>query len=368
MKKLLLVMGTLLLGILFTGCGEKKVDLSDYCDISYSGLNGQATASCEMKFTDLEDVWKKGQDQNQELLDMILSFEDSIEVSLDKTENIKNGDKLTATITCDEDLAKKHKYKFTGLKKEVKVKGLSDGTEVDLFKDISLEYEGVAPEAKVKICNASDDAFLKTVDYTADNRENLSNGDTITVTASYNEDTAAQNEYIVKETKKSYTVSGVDEYLKEYNQIDDKTLEKLKKQSTDLIESALADEYIYSRYMYPDDTYIGTTDISKVKIQSMKLEKAYFFNLKDGMDTGWDITYNSIFMVYKVASTDAEHPKGVSAYITVYYKNFIKRDTGDIDVVVTDGEITDSYSNMDNLYRDVVTVNKADYNFEEVEY
>lgn len=40
MKKLLLVMGTLLLGILFTGCGEKKVDLSDYCDISYSGLNG----------------------------------------------------------------------------------------------------------------------------------------------------------------------------------------------------------------------------------------------------------------------------------------------------------------------------------------
>lgn len=365
MRKILVFLAMIVLGALCTGCGETKVDLSNYVEVSYSGLNGQATADCEMNMPDLEELLKKGKKEDEALLQMLYAIEGSISVDIDKKEDIYNGDKITATVTCDDEIAKKYDYKFVGKKKVIKVKGLSDGTVVDLFRDIKLEYDGVSPEASVTICNTSDDGFLQNVEYSTDMKENIKNGDKITVSADYNEEDAAANEYIVKENQKTYEVTGIDEYISDYGQIDDETLDKIKNQAHDLIESELADDYKYTTLMYPDDFKIS---LDNVKVKSIDLTGAYFFTMKEGMEKEYGDVNNSFFMVYKIKATDEDSPKGVTTFVPVYYSDFILRDTGKVDVVVTDADIPDSYANMDNLYREVVTANKGKYNFEEVKY
>ena len=55
-------------------------------------------------------------------------------------------------------------------------------------------------------------------------------------------------------------------------------------------------------------------------------------------------------------------------YLPVRFSNIILRENGAVDVVLTDAVITDARSkSYDDLYRDTVTAQKAQYTYEIIE-
>ena len=363
----------LLLCLLLSGCSSsQKVDLMSFATIEFTGLDSKGKAVLTVNWGDFENAVLSEKDQESiTSLNKVIELEDSIKYSVNQTERLSNGDEVILSVEWDKEIAKKYNLKFTATDKKITVSDLLTATEIDLFQEISIEYSGVAPSATAILRNASSDPFLKTVNYTIDNPSSLSNGDKITVTATYNETTAESSGYLVTNTKKTYTVEGIDEYITAYSMIDEDTFAKMDQQSRDVIESTLADKYSFASYLYPDDfTASWSTSFDSVAMSGIELKNAYFFVLKKGMDKGFGDVNNSIFLIYEVhfrtnISQDAEDV----VYLPVYYKDIVLRDSGTIDVVITGAAIPSSKSNnFDNLYRDIVTANKAKYVYEEIEY
>lgn len=372
MKKLIIITIILLYLLTLGGCSKTtSIELSDYADIKISGYDGKGKASLNINWGDFENaIFTKEELNSLSSLSKASELENSIKYSLDKTEGLFNGDKVTLNITWDKDVAKKHNLKFSSAKREITVTGLEKLTEVDLFADIYVEFEGVSPEAKAIIRNTSNDAFLKTVSYNADNSFNLSNGDKIIVTAGVTPEAAENKGYSINETKREYTVSGIDEYITSYSTIDSDTLSRMDKQSRDVIDSEIASSLHYRATLYPG-SFSFSNYYNSIDIKEINLIHSYFFKLKDGISKSYSDVSNSIFMVYEVTfTTSLTAPNETdTVYLPIYYKSIIKRSDGTIDLVITDARITSAKSNSwDNMYRDTVTVNKAKYDYEEISY
>jgi|GEM_PF-5988287 len=371
-KTYIILLSMLLASILLVGCGTKTIDLAPFITISVDGYSERAVANVKFDYDAFRKVVEENSNKNQ-IEDMLklMELNESISVKLSKSEEIENGDKLIATVSWDNEVAKKYKLKFTGSEKELVVSDLKTLEKVDLFAEIAIEYEGVAPKARASVRNASSNAFLKNVSYSLDNNNNLANGDSIKVVANVNIDRAESQGVTFEISEKEFIVLGIDEYVSEYSHIDEETLEKLDKQSRDIIGSELADRYSSNADLYPENLNWRYNHDS-VNIKSIDLYETYFLNVKAGANTtlGFANANNAIFIVYKVTFTSnvTEGEEDV-VYLPIQYNNIIKRDTGAIDVVITNGMLSRAKSgNYDNLYRDIVTVNKANYECEEISH
>ena len=108
---------------------------------------------------------------------------------MSKSIDLKNCDELTVEI--DETYCEQQNIKLKGNTQTITVSGLPEGKEIDIFEDVEISYEGVAPDAWIStIQNTSSDDFLKTVYYSADKASGLNIGDEVTVTAYFNESDA----------------------------------------------------------------------------------------------------------------------------------------------------------------------------------
>lgn len=353
--------------ITLSGCGGKTFDLSNLVIIKSSGLDTKGKANVSVDWSLLEAEIKKNAKNEMVAVQQALELENSILFELDKEEDLSNGDKITLTISWNKDVAKEAGFKFKGDSQTLTVSDLREAKDIDLFADLKLDYDGVSPDAELIIRNESSDSFVKSVNFSADSSSNISNGDVITIKAQYDTSKAESAGYLVSKTEKQYTVSGIDEYIQKYEDIDDETMKAMEKQAIDLIEATFADEYIISSLLYPDDfNKRFNVNFDDIKLNQLTLTDNYFFVLKAGMTVEWGDVNNSIFMVYKAEYSDNYGSDNV-IYMPVYFKNIIKREDEKIDVVITDAVISDyNNSNFDNMYRDVVTSNKAKYEYEEI--
>jgi len=292
------------------------------------------------------------------------NLQSSVNFEIDKAEELSNGDKITVTITWDNDIAKENGLKFSGESKEIEVTGLKKSTSIDLFADVHMEYSETSPNAVATVRNASNDAFIKNTRYSIDNSNALANGDTITVTASFDEYEALEKGYIPKEITKTYTVENVDEYIKSFDQITAETYEKMSSHATDIIESEMTDKYDAAQLLHPSEGIFGY-ELDELSVESIVLKENIFFLLKEGFNASSSMPNNSMFMVYEIHAKDERIPEGFVTYVPIYFKNFILSPDGIVDVIVTDAYLSTSNSQeYDNLYRDIVTSNKAEYEFE----
>jgi hypothetical protein len=360
--------------LIISGCNSsKKIDLSEFAEIKVTGSDGKGSAYVDVDWGSFERAITPAKPTNDRdflsSLANLFIIESSIEYSVDKSEGLSNGDVVTLIVSWDKDVAKSCRLNFSASKKELIVRGLESLVPIDLFSDIYIEYDGIAPEATAMIRNASNDAFIKDIWYSVDNPGYLSNGDTVTITANITPEEAERQGYYVNETTKTYTVSGIDEFISSYSMIDAPTLEKMDKQARDLIETETitkpatilnADQFVYMFTYQPN-----------LEIKELKLLYSYFFKLKDGMAKEFGDVSNNIYVVYEMTYTnDRPDPEQINTiYIPVYYSNIIKRESGNIDVDISKGKILSSISHdFDNLYRDVVIANKANYDYEEIKY
>ena len=359
--------------LLLAGCSsKKKLDLMEFATVEFQGLNEKGTAKLDVNWGSFEDaILTEKEKDSLSSMGKLMELEESISFTLDKKEGLSNGDQVTVTVKWDKEIADKYKLAFTGKDKQLTVSDLMMPTELDVFEDVHIEYEGVSPDAKAILRNTSSDPFIKTINYVMDNSYSIKNGDKITVTAQYNEQKAEEEGYLIKENEKVFTVEGIDEYITSYDKIDNDTLEKLDKQGRDLIDSALANKMSYQRYLYSEFSKSASVKFDSLEILGVDLYNSYFFALKEGLEGGYGDVNNSVFMVYKIrfkSNVTEEGQEENITYISVYYKDFIQRDTGNIDVVVTDGSIASYGDNYDDIYRDIVTINKAKYDYEEIKH
>lgn len=211
-----------------------KLNLSSYIVISVDGLNTQGTASYKIDKVALE---KTLIENNIDLFQADM-FIDTLKCNLDKNENLKNGDKLTATINFDSTLAKQIDVFIGSTTKEVIVSGLADGTEINIFKDVDVLYTGISPMGKVSIINKSSDPFISSIKYSA-SKENVANGDKITISSIYDTKEAIKSKFIIRNGTKEYIVSGLPEYLSNSNQLNSNIIEQLNRNICNLADNYL---------------------------------------------------------------------------------------------------------------------------------
>lgn len=292
-------------------------------------------------------------------------LEESIKLEADKKESISNGDTIKVSVSWNDELAKNIGVKLTGSEIVVEVSAIEEAKEIDLFKDIVIDYSGESPYATASVRNTSSDYFLSNMRYTIENNGNIANGDEIKVIAECDVESAEEKGYIITETEHTFIAEGIDYYITEYSEIDEDTFQKMDSQARDLIESELAGNYEYMHRMYPKEIYIHYIETGE--ISSIERTNIYFMVLKN-LENDSLSTPNFIFQIYQVTTVDEKSPEGKTVYIPVGFKNFIMRNTG-VDIDISDAYITShTYETFEDMFSELVTENKDKYVYEEIPY
>ena len=274
-----------------------------------------------------------------------------------------NGDKVAYTWNVSDDLQGALNYKLKYKDGTIKVSGLEDAKKVDVFDDVSVDFEGQEPEGTATMTyqgNELDDSYFQ-----YEPSEGLSNGDKVTVTLSEEGVASLTRDYgeVPEETEKEYTVSGLVCPLKSLNQIDDDSMKTLKKQAED----------VYASYMGQNWDETST-------LESLTYLGDYLLTDKNDSDG------NILYLVYKAEirsqysdEEDGDTDTTDDIYWYISYSNVMLSDEGlQLDLVDyrTPGETTEvegkgynwsyyGYDSLDSLYKDVVTSNMDVYNHED---
>lgn len=300
------------------------VRLDSYVDVEFTGYDGighaQAVFDREAFMSDYGNKVKlKAKSDNflEELSDSIensaleaVSYE-CIDYELDKTDHLKNGDEVTLTWDCDDSAfeelcGKKLKYSEQVFTAE----GLEKLELIDPFEKIEIGYNGISSEGYISVETPADsEEYIQNLWYSVEPDYNLSNGDTVRVSINNYDEEYYAEEYGIgfSSTEKTYTVSGLGEYVSGAADISEDMLEQMISQGTDELTAYAAKNWSGSLSLDGVE-YIGN----------------YFLKAK-GNDS---YLQNKLILVYKVDSTITVEESGeqtaVSYYTCIMYSNIIK--------------------------------------------
>lgn len=369
MKKLLLMLAVEIASIgLLTGCGSSStINLTDYATVNFEGVDGKGTATVNYDLTQLEKDFVGDDDDNisqeeaQELMNFG-AFEMSIKWELDKQEALSNGDKVKLTITYNEDSAKEQKIKIKGdTTKEFEVTGLKEAITLDAFDSevfntdtgVKISYEGASPMASISIENGcSDEQAQHFVEYVADKTYDISNGDTITITASLTGE-AVNEGYVLKEEQTQITVEGLEGYvsnLSELNEEDRKNVETklndLFKDTTNNWISFLVEDQDIS--LSPDvgcsyENFKFLNEESKFYKDRQAFVIPFTVDIKDAKFNWWGTDYYEDPLVKSF--------NDVAGYFVVY--NLKTTSSGEISSEEMTSEISALYANKEDVDREM---------------
>lgn len=224
--------GSFLCLALLTACGEKpstsapsdasasassaqqsepevlNVDMAGHVSVDFVGAEGHAYPVVNVDWSIVNDLLLGDGSTEVDATrgTKAVGFMLSAGSSVDPTENLSNGDVVTVTLTYSKEIADSVGLVFENEVQTFEVSGLEDTVVVDLFEKLHVSFLGNSGAGTIQLVNLSDDPFLKTVVYTADVAEGLSNAQIVTVTATYDADAAAAQGAEVEVTSREYTV------------------------------------------------------------------------------------------------------------------------------------------------------------------
>lgn len=146
--------------------------------------------------------------------------------------------------------------------------------EVDVMKNVKLVYTQENGTASVTVENASIDInkrteeFLSCVEYSVTPNKNLSNGDTIHVTATYDESLADQYHYKAVNTEADFIVEGLNNRLESKDYISNKYLDKINKSALEYINEHADEIYLLD---YEEDSsvhFVSSTPLYEAFLKS----------------------------------------------------------------------------------------------------
>ncbi len=316
---------------IFFATRPTTISLNEYVTVEYDGYNGQGIARVDFD-TDAfrEDYGKKIKIKGHNIpgMDAIAAPSEFLIVTcvdgkLDKDEGLSNGDKILFQWNCDEEKAKEvFHVKLSYDDVPFTVEGLDEADAVNPFNDLKLEFDGRAPYATVSLGYSCNEDYACMMDFNVEPNRNLKNGDTITITIEDADDPVWQETLLesygktLSETKMTYTVEGLDEYLADISLIPDDVMATMDAK----VEENINDEATY----WADFT----------KVSNMEHVGCYLLNRKPDDTLGG----NELYVVYKVdAVTDLETEDGpiheeFSYYTTVSFGNVVLKPDGSVAV------------------------------------
>ncbi len=297
--------------LLLTGCsGKEKINLEELVTLDYTGSDGgYGYASCD--FEPLED-WLSENCSEETALSLAIAIEDGVDITLSPEDGLSNGDEVTVTILYDDGILDGYDYQLapdSGDNWTVTVDGLEEAQKVDIFDGISLEYEA---DGSCLVTGGYDN-----ITYTLSENRGLKNGDTVTITASYEGDGTSLEEFCIQSYGMipesdtcEYTIEGLDEYPSAPEEISESGLEQLKQEADACIndmkwqmeDSLGADGYSLNDYTY-DRCVIATP--------------------AEGTDAA---NKNEVYLIYKINATN---PDGTfDYYYPVMFSNVMINSNG----------------------------------------
>lgn len=235
MKKtmyLLLAVTVVFASLLLSGCGSKNYDLKNMSKITFSGANGYGSINIEFTGKDLieQDLnYELNKSNNYKQLNKAMSnLSSSIEYKFTNAENgkLSNADTVKVIAVTDKLVLDTLGISFSNTEFDCLVENLVDCKDLDVFKDIVLEYDGITTNGSATVnTDKCEDLVKENVQFKIENNGNLSNGDKITVIASVsNEDEMIKKGYMVSNKTKSFLVSGLAEYVDSIKQVSVKSI------------------------------------------------------------------------------------------------------------------------------------------------
>lgn len=247
-----------------------KIDLNEFASFEYMGYDTVGEAKFKFDYDAFEEKYgkklkftKAGRVLYGDL-EPVEAFQDVLSIyarngRVIKNE-LKNGDEVEMvwkdalkTVMNESFKVEIVSDKLTGT-----VQGLEATTIADIFKDIELVYKGVAPYASVTV-QASKNPY--NLNFRVDVRNNLNNGDTITITTSRGENL---NKYLIENygvmaeaTSKTYTVSGLASLIMKPEDIPGDMMTKLEESAKACNDARLAKDVTSSSEKLVSADYIG---------------------------------------------------------------------------------------------------------------
>lgn len=360
----------LLMAASVTGCGKKEIDVMEGLELNFNGVDGYGTATIvDEFFWEDEALEASGISEKAELNkdeDAVESLQgmyvvgSAVEYEITPQNNLSNGDEVTVSVRIDNESIEDYKIEFTGSEKKFIVEGLKEVEEIDLFEGVDVEFQGFAPYVKATINSQNANKNVYTT-YSIDKSEGLTVGDTVIVTAEYDEDSLIQQGYKAVDNTKEFVVPECDRYAMTLADIPTETADKINKQFEDAFRAYVAKDWTDPGCLQEIE-YIGSY---------MLAPKAEGYN-------------NIYYGVYKITATP---PDGeFSFYSYIQYKNIVILKDGTCSLDLTDYKMPDGsaltkkiysgeiflsgdyfykgYQDLDSLFNNCVTKNLENYEYE----
>lgn len=346
--------GLILLGCIgclsLTGCGEKKIDLEKYISVSFSGMDYKGSASVNLDYDKLaQALTSKVGTQN---LQNVYYLTSAINVALNQTEYLKNGDTVKVACIYDNDIAKDLGIRLTFDGMEVPVSGLSQAKLIsaeELLDAANIILEGTSPYGKASFDNA-DNQYSSFVYYDLDKYNDIANGDVLELSLNI-DDYQAEAEgcaVIGDEITRKLEVSGLPELISSFDEIADASMAAIKQQASDVMEAWKANHRSYN---------YNFTATQPVRI----------FFLSSKTDDNWGVT-NMLVLVYKATEVHNSNGNMTDRYVAIAVENIVKNADGSNSCNLNEIYVKDYENDYNELYLDVIQSEMADYNVSEYEF
>lgn len=349
-----------------TGCGKTEIDVMENLEVEFNGVDGYGTARLVNEY-DWEDVAYEaiGGDDSEDisLLRDMMKIEGAVSFELYPNEDLSNGDEVTVRAVVDNEAVGEYKIKFKAGEKKFTVDGLKELEQIDLFENVDVEFQGIAPYVTASINRGNSDRDIY-VNYSIDKDKNLAVGDSVTVTAEYREDLLLEKGYVAGNSTKEYVVPDSDKYVTQLAEIPEDTINKMNKQFEDALRADIAKNWAENE-----------------SLKSVDYAGCYLLTAKDGMNVR---DKNVFYGVYKIEVDNTENEFFYYSYCM--FKNIIILKDGTCSVDLTDykmpsgsswifGKVSGEafykgnywyvgYEEIDSLFNNCVTKNIEQYEYE----
>ena len=110
-------------------------------------------------------------------------YSDYVSYSISNNGELYNGETIKVSAEFDEQIALEYGFQVNQGEKEYEVSGLTPLDDSAVFSGVDLRFAGATPKILASIENLSTDPLLSQIQYQLDRKENLSEGETVVVTA-----------------------------------------------------------------------------------------------------------------------------------------------------------------------------------------
>lgn len=252
---LLIVLGVFLLVRKIT---LEKINMEDYVVISSSGYEGYGVAEVTVDREALEEdvanaLVKKGliRTGSGTAVEAFKAFEnynvimEQLGFTVDKDDHLSNGDVVTVSFVCDNEILKEYGLKAGPEQMTHTVRGLKVVRNYSPFdSDLIVEFTGTEPYGRIILTWAGS----YPLHFTKSQSDGLSNGDVVVVTAIPNEGFTEETlavEYgiILSETSREYPVTGLSNYISNVSSLTGTVLSGLDEEAKAIIQEKVAGDY-----------------------------------------------------------------------------------------------------------------------------